>query len=44
MENKIMETAKGIFSAKNLKRAGVRCACAEPCIVPARLSREVLCK
>lgn len=23
MENKIMETAKGIFSAKNLKRAGV---------------------
>ena len=23
MENKIMETAKGIFSAKNLKRAGI---------------------
>ena len=23
MENKIIETAKGIFSAKNLKRAGI---------------------
>ena len=23
MENRIMETAKGIFSVKNLKRAGV---------------------